>query len=212
MCGAFGFTGKKTFKSQEELKSRYQLNNSPELQDLFNIRPSMKALVITRNSPNTGKLLNYGIKASWDEKKLLINAKSETVSTLRTFKNLFLNNRCLVPASYFFEWKRLEDGKIPYCIRVKVEKSISFAGLHTDNGFVILTTKPNKLMEDIHNRMPVILHRDDEDRWLDPKSSEGTLTDLFAPFPEKEMEAYPVSSLVNSPKNQSDAILRKAKI
>ena len=77
----------------------------------------------------------------WDEKKSLINAKSETVSTLRTYKTLFRESRCLVPADVFFEWKRLSDGKQPYAFGLKDGSVFSFAGLSTDTGFVILTTR-----------------------------------------------------------------------
>ncbi|MCL6096290.1 MAG: SOS response-associated peptidase [Patescibacteria group bacterium] len=209
MCGAYGFLGTSGFKSSINILLRYQLSNKPEMQDMFNIRPTMKALVITRNSPNLGKLLPFGIKAPWSESQLLINAKSETVSQLRTFKTMFKEGRCLVPASFFFEWQKQEDLKQPFCIKLKNTDVFSLAGLYNNEGFVILTTKPNKLMSPIHNRMPVILNKEDEDIWLDQESEEGSLTDLFAPFDANKMEAYPVSSLVNSAKNQSPEIIRK---
>jgi putative SOS response-associated peptidase YedK len=208
MCGAYGFLGTSGFKSSINILLRYQLKNNPQTQDMFNIRPSMKALVITRNSPNTGKILPFGIKAPWEESQLLINAKSETVSQLRTFKNMFKEGRCLVPASFFFEWQKQEDMKKPYCIKLKDTDVFSLAGLYNNDGFVILTTTPNDLMKPIHNRMPVILNKEDENIWLNKDSEEGSLTDLFAPYDASRMEAYPVSSLVNSAKNQSEQIIR----
>lgn len=213
MCGAYGFLGVSGFKSSINIWLRYNLKNKPEALDSYNLRPSMKALVVTRNSPNSGNYLTFGIKAPWDENHLLINAKSETVSQLRTFKKMFIEQRCLVPASFFYEWQKHEDGtKTPFCIKVKNNNAISFAGLHTKDGFVILTTKPNKLMESIHNRMPVILRKEDEEIWLNPDSTESELTDLFAPFPETEMEAYPVSKLINSARSQGKELIERAKI
>lgn len=171
----------------------------------------MKGLVVTRNSPNKGSILQFGF-VGWDKGPFLINAKSETVNDSRIYKKLFHENRCLIPASHFFEWKLNSDGKTktPYLFKLKKEDVFALAGIYRpDDGFVILTTKPNNLVGEVHNRMPVILHKDQEDIWLNPNSNEGELTDCFAPFPEDEMEAYPVSNLVNSAKNQSKEIIEK---
>ncbi len=207
MCGAYGFLGTSGFKSSINIRLRFDLENNPQTQDMFNIRPTMKSLVITRNSPNTGRLLPFGIKAVWSESQMLINAKSETVSQLRTFKTMFKDGRCLVPASFFFEWQKQEDLKQPFCIKVKGTDVFSMAGLYNNEGFVIITTTPNELMQPIHNRMPVILSKEDEDVWLNPDSEESHLINLFVPFDTKKMEAFPVSSLVNSAKNQSKEVL-----
>lgn len=217
MCGAYGLGGFSGFKSSINILLRFSLQNEPEVKETLNIRPSMKSIVVTRNSPNKGQILPFGFEVNWFIKgkpvtKLLINAKSETVSQLRTYKKMFEESRCLVPASFYFEWKKNDDGtKTPYCFKVKNNEVFSIAGIYNDKGFVILTTKPNKLGAKVHDRMPVILKKDDEDIWLNPESTESELTDLFAPYPEKEMEAYPVSTLVNSASNQSEEIIKPLK-
>ncbi|HYF75382.1 MAG TPA: SOS response-associated peptidase [Candidatus Nitrosocosmicus sp.] len=205
MCGAFGFSG---FSGSINVQLRYELNNKPHVRDSYNIRPSMDALVVTRNSPNTGKILKFGIKAPWDERQLLINAKSETAAELRSFKTLFHESRCLIPASHFFEWQRGEDHKIPFCIKLKTERVFSFAGLHNEEGFVILTTSPNSLMKPIHSRMPCILDPDNEDDWLNPDTDIDKLQEMLHPYNPKDMDAYEVSTAVNSSKSQSEEVVK----
>ena len=207
MCGAYGFLGTSGFQKSVNLLLRYQLDNNIKPEDGWNIRPSMKALIITRNSPNTGVMSTFGYKPPWSESMMLINAKSETVAELPTYKKMFRESRCLVPASYFFEWQKSEGMKQPYCIKVKNNNAFSFAGLYNDQGFVIITTKPNELMEPIHNRMPVILTEKEEEEWLNHDTSEDRLISMLTPFPADKMEAYPVSSLVNSAKIQSKEVI-----
>jgi len=212
MCGAYGLGGYSGFKVSINMLLRFQLQNKPKIPESPNIRPTMKSLTVHRSIPNTGEVLAFGIEAAWKEGQLLINAKSETAHQLRTFSKMFRERRCLIPATHYFEWKKNDDGsKTPYLFRLKGKKVFSFAGLYNDKGFVILTTKPNKLGAKVHNRMPCILSKEDEDKWLDADDKETELLTLLDSFPESEMEAYAVSTLVNSAKNQSDAILRPLK-
>lgn len=206
MCGAYGFS---SFGGSVNVWLRYELDNKPEVRESFNIRPSLPALVVTRNSPNKGEIKSFGIKAPWDDKKLLINAKSETVAELRTFAKMFRESRCLIPATYFFEWQRTKEGKQPYAFSLKDNEPFSFAGLYRDDGFVILTTKPNTLMEDVHNRMPVILSREDEDLYLNPDTEEAHLLEMLEPYPVDEMRRWAVSSLVNRPSNNGPEVLKE---
>ena len=213
MCGAYGLGGYSGFKGSVNILLRLQLQNKIILQESPNIRPSMKALTVHRNSPNTGEYIEFGFPTPWDENKLLINAKSETAPRLRTFSQMFRHGRCLIPATHYFEWKKNDDGsKTPYVFRVKDEKLFCFAGLYNEKGFVILTTRPNKKAAKVHHRMPCILSKADEDMWLDKQTEELDLIRLLDPFPEGKMEAYAVGTLVNSAKIQDgDAILRPIK-
>jgi putative SOS response-associated peptidase YedK len=210
MCGAYGFGGFSGFKDSINILLRLQIQNKLDLQESPNIRPSMKALAVHKNSPNTGEYIKFGFPTPWDETKLLINAKSETAPRLRTFFGMFREGRCLVPATHYFEWKKNDDGsKTPYVFRLKDEKVFCFAGLYNEKGFVILTTRPNPKAAKVHHRMPCILSKDDEEKWLNKETEELDLIRLLDPFPEEKMEAYAVSSLVNSAKVQDgDAILR----
>jgi putative SOS response-associated peptidase YedK len=205
MCGALAFT------KTDSWNTRFFTSNYFGLPPCYNIRPLMKTLIITRNSPNKGELKQFGIHAPWDPKLLLINAMSETISTKKTFRDMFLSHRCLVPANVFYEWKRITPkDKIPYAITIKNNNGFAFAGIYNDEGFLIITTQPNSLMEPIHRRMPVILNQDDEDSWLNPDTPVEQLMAMLTPYSSEQMERWPISSLVNSVKNQSRDILRPA--
>ncbi len=205
MCGRYGTIAP---KDEVEVWKRFELSNKPKIQTTYNIAPTMKGLVVHRNSPNIGEYLAFGIE-SWKPGMKLINAKSETVAELRTFSKMFRETRCLIPASFFFEWQKTDHGKQPYCFRVKERDMFSFAGIYRPGeGFVILTTTPNSLMEPVHNRMPVILDEKDEEIWLNPDSKEEYLLEMLKPYPNSKMEAIQVSDLVNSPRNQNLDILK----
>lgn len=152
------------------------------------------------------------------------NAVGEQIDTSRLFSKYFRNSRCLVPADAFYEWKKITVEKEtprgtrtalerhPYCIRMRDEKPFMFAGIcsfwkdpRSDDeraSYAIITTMPNNLMAEIHNRMPVILHEKHFDQWLDPENhNTKELKKLLAPYPDKEMKAYPVSRVVSNSQN-----------
>jgi len=148
------------------------------------------------------------------------NAKAETIDTSRLFAPYFRSARCLIPADAFYEWKKLPGQqpsgatkipKQPMAIRMKDGSPFAFAGLFSvwkgeageeRPSFTIITTDPNPLMATIHTRMPVILGSKDFERWLDRenKDTEG-LKKLMVPYPEKKMETFPVSTVVNNSRN-----------
>lgn len=118
----------------------------------------------------------------------------------------------------FYEWKKEGNSKTPMFIHLKDEPIVSFAALwerwispdgQTINSCTIITTEANEFMSDIHNRMPVILDRDREKAWLDRAADVHDLQGLLKPYPAELMEAYPVSSLVNSPKNDNNSLISK---
>ena len=150
----------------------------------------------------------------------MINARAETISEKPSFRNAFKRRRCLILADGFFEWQKLPDSKtkIPTYIQLKDGKPFAFAGLwedwHSPDGSQILsttiiTTQPNELVKPIHNRMPVILPESAYEAWLTPGEVDTrTLIPLLIPFDADHMDAYPVSRLVNNPRNDSpDCIL-----
>ena len=149
-----------------------------------------------------------------------INAKSETVFESTLYRDLVVRQRCIIPFSGFFEWKKDAGRKRPFKIHLKDEPIMSIAGIwETWRGgtpderrsFSILTTAANSFMSEIHDRMPVILGRSDEDAWLDPEFHEHEeLQKLFRPCPSSSLTAFEVSTLVNSPKNNTPAVLDPA--
>lgn len=217
MCGRYGYTA-----SDAELSARFDLDlRDFELRESYNIAPTQEEPVIERHSPNSVHLRKWGVQPAWS-KMMLINAQASKVAESKVWKKAFTESRCIVPASWFYEWKREGKEKQPFLIRLKSKELMGFAGLvvtvhnndgEDQNGFVIITTEPNSLMEKIHNRMPVILRKEDEDEWLNPDNVEPErLMKLLNPYSAEDMDAFPISSLVNSPKNNSlDIITPKIK-
>ncbi len=187
----------------------------------YNIAPSEPVLSLV-NDGKRNKLgyLRWGLIPSWaKEKKIgykMINARAETLGEKPAFKTLISRRRCVIIADSFYEWKKENGGKQPYCIKLESGKLISFAGLwdrwdhdgEIIHSCTIITTSPNDLMRKIHDRMPVILSKNDASIWLDRTIQDKTkLMSLLQPY-QGEMQAYPISSLVNSPKNNSPELLQ----
>lgn len=216
MCGRYGFmmTGDTWRRYEIESKSAHNTTR-------YNLAPSQQAPIITRNSPKKVQLMQFGLLPFWtkENKGFVINARAETIFEKTMFKKSILERRCLVPASFFFEWQRTKEVKIPYAIKVIDEDVFSFAGIYGEseiNGkkilsFAIITTSPNSLMKPIHDRMPVILSRDEEDEWLDTDMIEQERIEKFLdPYPSDKMKAWKISSLVNKPENDFKEILKPA--
>jgi len=186
----------------------------------YNCAPTQDLAVITNETPDELRFFRWGLIPSWAREasigNKLINARAESLAEKPSFRNSFRNRRCLVPATGFFEWRR-GNGKTPYHIRLKNGEPFCFAGLWDKwisgdgeiiHSFTIITTAPNPMMQQIHDRMPVILPRDDEQRWISMKA-DPSLAELLRSYPEEKMEAYPVSGLVNSAANDVPEILEK---
>ena len=184
----------------------------------YNCAPTQNLAVITGSEPETLQFFRWGLIPSWAKEAAignkLINARGETISEKPSFRSAFKNRRCLVPATGFFEWSKT-GGKRPFNIRLRTGEPFAFAGLWDQwisedgeivHSFTIITTVPNELMATIHDRMPVILHRENEQRWLQDNEPQR-LQELLLPYPAQEMEAYEVSPLVNTPKNDVAAVL-----
>ncbi|WP_368505182.1 SOS response-associated peptidase [Alkalihalophilus sp. As8PL] len=215
MCGRYTLTAT---KEQIEEQLGVQLE---DYQPRYNIAPSQRVLsLISDGKSRRAGYLKWGLVPVWaKDPKIgykMINARGETVDEKPAFKRLFKRRRCLIVADGFYEWKRTEKNKKPYRITVN-EGIFTFAGLwdrwkSDDKEIVsctILTTEPNEAMKEIHDRMPVILGEEERDVWLDPSlEDKEILNDLIRPYPAKDMNAYEVSTLVNSPKNEVDACIR----
>jgi putative SOS response-associated peptidase YedK len=149
-----------------------------------------------------------------------INARAETVPTAPTWREPFRKRRCIVPASYFYEWKKLDQKtKQPYAFSVTGSPMFAFAGLwdawkdgqgHWLQSFSIVTTSANELMASVHTRMPVILHQRDYDRWLSREVSEQLPIDLMRPFESEDMEMQPANKLVGNVRNNGPEMLNSA--
>ena len=207
-----------------DLANRYDAysDNDFNLEPNYNVSPSFVMPVITKNSPKKIQFMKWGLIPSWAKDpsigNKLINARAESILEKPSFKNSFKNKRCLVPATGFYEWKKDENTKIPYYFKPKDDSIFSFAGLYdvwVDAegkeilSYTIITTEPNELMRPIHNRMPVILRIEDEDKWLYLNSKYSELIDLLKPSESETLEKYQVSSEVNNPRNNSEILIKK---
>ena len=149
-----------------------------------------------------------------------INARSETLLEKPAFKESFERRRCLIPADGFYEWKRGVRSKQPFHFGMKDDLLFAFAGIWDRwrpaqgpmlESCAILTTGPNELLRDVHDRMPVILNPGQYQEWLDaPASDCGRLSVLLQPFDAAMMKRFPVSSAVNDPQNDTPECIQQA--
>ena len=215
MCGRY------TLDKPGQLQSRFHTQNDLELAaPRYNVAPGSMMPVITHATAILAETMRWGLVPFWAKDPRigyrLINARAETVMDKPSFKHSFHTKRCLVPATGFYEWQH-QNGKQPYYFHAVKEPLFSFAGLFDEwrdaegkslKTFTILTTQANKLMNPIHNRMPVILTPDQESVWLSPVAPTPDLLNLLHPPANSLLTKYPVSSKVNSPTNDAPALIK----
>ena len=215
MCGRYRLTAKERWLSE-------YFNLDPEDVEWaarWNIAPTDEVATIRQDRDGPNRIfaeMRWGLIPYWAKDisfgAKAINAVSETAAEKPAFKESMKKRRCLIPADGFYEWKKLgPKKKQPYNIGMADDSLFAFAGLWDRwkdaegkiiESCTILTTDANALLKDIHNRMPVIIEKDDYDLWLDPGMTDpDKLTDLLKPFDARLMRVYPVSSTVSSVKN-----------
>jgi putative SOS response-associated peptidase YedK len=219
MCGRFNQTA-----SGEEVAEAFSLDEATELAPRYNITPTQPVAVVGVQ-PNTGRrglaMLTWGLvpRASLGGERGFINARSETAWEKPSFREAFARRRCLVPATGFYEWQKLDaKRKQPWLIRLASARPFAFAGLWeppaaggSSPTCAILTTEPNDLARPIHDRMPVILDPGDYALWLDPAVTvPAEVRPLLKPFPAGLMTAFPVTTAVNNPAFDDPACLLPA--
>jgi putative SOS response-associated peptidase YedK len=219
MCGRFTL-----HIPPEQLAEIFGLIEITTFPARYNIAPSQKVAAIRQNGDGQNRLdfLRWGLIPSWAEDisigYRLVNARSESVHEKHSFRHAIRYRRCLIPTSGFYEW--LHEGKVkkPLYVHMKDGSPMVFAGLWESwkspegeavESCTILTTSANKLIESLHDRMPVILHHQEYDVWLDREISDPEkLKPLYKPYPADNMEMYPVSPQVNSPRNDSAELIK----
>jgi len=220
MCGRFTLT-----VDAHQIREAFPWISVPEnVQPRYNIAPSQPIAVVPNDRNNELDYFVWGLVPSWAKDpnigNRMINARGETVEEKPSFRAAFRRRRCLILADGFYEWKKEEGqkAKTPFYIRMKNNKPFAFAGLwenwHAPDGShilscTIITTQPNELLQEIHNRMPIILPEREYKNWLQPDEALVTeLKPLLIPYPSEEMTAYPVSRLVNNPANESPSCIQ----
>ena len=216
MCGRF------TIVPTVDFHERFHLPPGPPIAPRYNVAPGQQVPVIVRGDGNRLAPMAWGFIAPFAKDpaagRPVINARAESLLSKPSFRSSVQESRCLVPASGFYEWRREGRRKVPFYIRLLKAPVFAFAGLyatlHDPTGgehptFVIITTEPNRLVAGLHDRMPAILQREKEEAWLRPGPvGVGELLGFFAPYPAGEMEAFPVSAMVNNPESDGPDLIR----
>lgn len=210
MCGRFLFIPE---EDEDILFDTYSVHNRIPLEVNYNVSPTQKSPVITKNSPNNIQLMNWGIKFPWMKGSgILINARAETLSIKPTFKGL-LNNRCVIITSGYYEWKSEEGRKVPYLIKTEDATYMPMAGLYEVGGgdgsynFLIITKKASDQIKHLHERMPVLLDDLLVEKWLDKDADIDQLIDMLTNVTHR-LEFYQVSDRVNSIRNNDSMLIK----
>ena len=220
MCGRYTIQHNKA-----QIAMRFAVNevvepisegDSAEYQARYNICPTQPVPAVTVHATPAGQVrvlepLRWGLIPSWAKESMIrertaFNARAETVDEKGMFKHAFNRRRCLLPSDGFYEWMGTVTPKQPFHIHLKDGELFSFAGFWEEwispDGSPVrscahITTVPNSLVAAIHDRMPVILRKEDEAMWLDPTVPGSAVKPLLVPYPSELMEALPVSRRVN---------------
>ncbi len=209
MCGRFGLD-----LPPKSAMQAFGLEEVEEYSPRLNIAPGTPicAIVPIPGGKRAARLVHWGLVPSWaKDPKIgfrMINARAETLAEKPAFRNAFKRRRCLIPATVFYEWKKLQDRKQPFAFVMADRAPFTMAGiwehwLGADGSELlsasIVTTEANELLRSVHDRMPVILPPEQRETWLLAEST--TLAPLLAPYPADSMLAWPVSTSLNSPRN-----------
>jgi len=184
----------------------------------YNAAPSMYLPMVMLDKATNEKTLvagKWGLMPPWMHNfRPQANARLDTVQERKMFKDAFTHRHCLVPADSFFEWHREKGIRQPYRIMLKDESMFAMAGIWEDSialseppTFALLTTNANTMMAKIHDRMPVIIPRRYEDRWLH-EVGQGVISNIPMQYPPEDMKMYPVTTRINKVSYQEpDAIV-----
>lgn len=224
MCGRYTLTSELMILQRRFGFCAEQIRLEPR----YNLAPGQEAPVVICEEKNTLRMMRWGLVPFWAKEASIgykmINARAETLPQKPSFRKPFRERRCLILADGFYEWRKAEGKgkKLPIRIVLPSREPFAFAGLWDIwkkpdgsllHSFTIITTQANELLRPVHDRMPVILQPEDEDLWLDPNLKDVTrLTPLLTPCPANALEAYDVSAIVNSPKNDVPECVQPAQI
>jgi len=217
MCGRYAVTS-----APEAIRALFGYAEQPNFPPRYNIAPTQPiGIVRLVEGKRQFALVRWGLLPSWVKDptsfSLLVNARGESLADKPAFKAAMKYRRCLVPADGFYEWKATGTRKQPYYVHAKSSQPLAFAGLWETwtgpNGeemetAAIVTTRANRALADIHDRMPVIIPPEAFNLWLDCTNVDAeTAASLIAPAPENLLEAYEVSTAVNRTANDNPDLI-----
>jgi putative SOS response-associated peptidase YedK len=231
VCGRYDFQGVYEHGQDLELTRFFDVDLG-ELRPppRFNVAPTQQVAAIRRTHEDARPrlvMLRWGLVPRWAKDLSFgartINARVETAAEKPAFREAFRRRRCIVPATGFFEWEKTGAARRPWRFVVRGGEPFGIAGLWErwtgPEGPVetcaLLTTEANERVRPLHDRMPLILPREAHAAWLDPDRTDPdelarTLHEASLPFPPEEMQAYPVSTRVNSPRNDDAECIRRS--
>jgi putative SOS response-associated peptidase YedK len=217
MCGRYTLTS-----APEALRALFRYEEQPNFPPRYNVAPTQPIPIVRLvDGKRQFALMRWGLLPSWvkDPKAftLLINARGESAAEKPAFRAAMKRRRCLIPADGFYEWQKSGERKRPFYVHGKTGAPLAFAGLWETwtgpNGeeletAAIVTTKANRTLGPIHDRMPVIVPPDGFDLWLDTANVDAkTASALIAPAPDGLLEAYEISTAVNRTANDNPKLL-----
>jgi putative SOS response-associated peptidase YedK len=226
MCGRYGFSVKDSKAVYERFDTANEL---PDFQPRWNIAPGQHNPVITKHSPNQISRMVWGLIPFWAKDNKFqfqtINARVEGIESKPVYRKPFRTQRCLVPATGFYEPDKLHYAKPPFpwhYFQLKGGVLFAFAGLYdvwrdpkTEKeikSYTIITTQPNALVGTVHNRMPVILQKADEEAWLNPDITEPEhLLPMLKPYPAEDMETWRVGDGAKNPRYDTAELIKPLK-
>lgn len=221
MCGRAGFVNS-DFKT-------YGIAKVPAgFQPIYNGAPGMRMpQIFKRDGEKDVDLFKFGLVPFWSKEPTVkystINAMAEKIFTSPAYRMPIMKQRSLTPVSFYFEWKQMEDkSKQPYLFRLKGGEPFALGSIYDIwkdaegmefPSFSIITTEPNDVAAKFHHRMPLIIPKEQWDVWLDEKLTQSDIKQLMIPYKNaKDLEVYPVSKLVNAPRNQEKDIIEKIEL
>lgn len=216
MCGRF-VRHRNVYELTRLLSTAWE---GPEPEPNYNVAPGTPIVIVRTHEGQPAEITHslWGFRPSWADANAPtpINAKAETVATSRYFRNAFAHHRALIPADGWYEW-RVEDGrKQPYYIRRKDGEVLMFAAIWTPmaegtaSSCAIITQPPQPAIAHIHDRMPVVLDPSCWQDWLDPELTDReAIRQIARPLPRGLLEAYPVSTTVNSVRNNAPELIER---
>jgi putative SOS response-associated peptidase YedK len=222
VCGRFAY-----FVPTEQLLREYQLRSAPSFMARYNVAPSQNIVAIRQSAEGDrqASLLKWGLVPHWAKDpsigNRMINARGETVAQKPAFRQALRRRRCIIPVSGFYEWGPSRAGKWPYFICAKDAPLLSLAGLWERwsggdgeplESCTIVTVPSSVALERVHERMPLCLPESAYGEWLDPQTPAEDCLRLLETEPRAEFDIRPVSRAVNSPRNDTSALVDPVEI
>lgn len=191
---------------EEDLRKRYSAEVSKDYRHRYNISPTQKIPIIANDNPGVVTFARWGFIRPWS-KEAIVNARSEGIEKNRVFGKAFAERRCIIPADAYYEWAHTKEGKLPHRIMLKDSAIFSMAGvweeIEGEKYVATITVEPNQLIRKIHDRMPAILRKDDEKKWL-----ESADLNLIQTYDENKMMMYEISTDINSSRHDRKELVK----